>query len=132
MAKTAGSPKLKQAFEKHLAETEGQIERLEEIFQMLEIKPTGKKCPGILGILEEGSEVMEEAEDRDVRDAALIAAAQAVEHYEITRYGSLATWAEQLGMSEAKALLGQTLEEEKATDEALSELATADINVKAA
>jgi ferritin-like metal-binding protein YciE len=132
MAKKASSPKLKQAFEKHLAETEGQIERLEEIFQMLDVKPAGKKCPGILGILEEGSEVMEEAEDKDVRDAAMIAAAQAVEHYEITRYGSLAAWAEQLGMREAKDLLGQTLDEEKATDEALTELATADVNVKAA
>ena len=132
MAKKAGIPKLKQAFEKHLTETEGQIERLEEIFQMLDVKPAAKKCPGILGILEEGSEVMQEAEDKDVRDAAMIAAAQAVEHYEITRYGSLATWAEQLGMREAKDLLGQTLDEEKATDEALSELATADVNAKAA
>ncbi len=132
MAKKAGSPQLKQAFEKHLEETKGQIERLEEIFQMLDVKPAGKKCPGILGILEEGTEVMKEAEEKDVRDAAMIAAAQAVEHYEITRYGTLAAWADQLGMTEAKDLLGATLDEEKATDLALSELATASINQKAA
>lgn len=132
MAKKAGSPLLKQAFEKHLEETEGQIERLEQIFQLLDKRAVGKKCPGILGILEEGKEVMAEAEDKEVRDAAMIAAAQAVEHYEITRYGSLCEWADQLGMTEAKKLLGQTLEEEKKTDLALTKLATTSVNRKAA
>ena len=110
-------------FQKHRDETEAQIERLVEVFAIIEEKPQGKTCPGINGILEEGTEIMDEFKGSVALDAALIAAAQAVEHYEITRYGALATWAETLGLDDAAALLKETLDEEEQTDKDLSALA---------
>jgi ferritin-like metal-binding protein YciE len=131
MAKAAESDELKAAFEKHYAQTEAQVERLEEVFGIIDKKPQGKTCPGINGILEEGTEVMKEFKGSVALDAALIAAAQAVEHYEITRYGALTTWAETLGLNEAAALLKETLGEEEQTDEDLSALAESSANQKA-
>lgn len=132
MTKKASSKELATAFEQHLEETEGQVERLEQIFEMLGKAPRGKRCPAIDGLTEEASEIMQEAEDDTVRDAGILAAAQAVEHYEISRYGTLAAWADKLGMEDAAKLLRETLEEEKSTDERLSELALSEINVEAA
>lgn len=132
MAKAAESEELKQAFETHREETEGQIERLEEVFKMLGKAARGVQCEAINGIIEEGKEVMEDFAESAALDAGILAAAQAVEHYEITRYGSLKTWAEELGMSDAVRLLDQNLQEEKKTDKLLTELAEARINVKAA
>jgi ferritin-like metal-binding protein YciE len=123
MMKAAQSGELKTAFEKHLSQTEGQVQRLEEIFGLIDVKPKGKTCPAIDGILEEGGEVMKEYAKSPVIDAALIASAQAVEHYEITRYGTLKRWAENLGHSDAADLLDETLQEESQTDEDLSQLA---------
>jgi ferritin-like metal-binding protein YciE len=131
MAKKASSRKLQQAFTKHEKETERQVKRLEQVFQILGKRATGKKCPAIDGIIEEGEEVMKEAKDDTIRDAAMLAAAQSVEHYEISRYGTLVAWAEKMEMSDAAELLQQTLDEEKATDEALTELANSEINVEA-
>ena len=131
MAKAAQSEELKSAFEKHRDETEIQVERLDEVFASIEEKPQGKTCPGINGILEEGKEVMEEFKGSVALDAALIAAAQAVEHYEITRYGALCTWAETLGLDDAAALLKETLAEEEKTDEDLSALAESSANQEA-
>ncbi len=132
MARSAESPELKQAFQQHRDETEGHVERLQQIFEMLEKPARGKTCDAILGIIEEGKEVMEEFEGSDALDAGLTTAAQAVEHYEIARYGTLKTWAMQLGMKDAAALLDQTLQEEKKTDELLSGLACQTVNKKAA
>ena len=131
MAKAAESSELQAAFEKHRTETEAQIERLEEVFSIINEKPQGKTCPGINGILEEGAEVMKEFKGSPALDAALIAAAQAVEHYEITRYGALTTWAETLALDDAVALLKETLGEEEKTDEDLSALAESSANQKA-
>jgi ferritin-like metal-binding protein YciE len=131
MTKAARSDELKAAFQKHRAETEAQIERLVEVFAIIEEKVQGKTCPGINGILEEGAEVMGEFKGSVALDAALIAAAQAVEHYEITRYGALATWAKDLGLDEAVALLKETLGEEERTDKDLSALAESSANQKA-
>ena len=131
MAKAARSEKLKEAFEKHRTETEGQIERLEKVFAVIEQKPQGKTCAAINGITEEGAEIMEEYKGSPALDAGLLAAAQAVEHYEISRYGTLRTWAGQMGLSKAVRLLEQTLEEEKATDLSLTELAEAAVNQEA-
>jgi ferritin-like metal-binding protein YciE len=131
MAKKASSEELAEAFNTHVEETEGQVQRLEQVFELIEAKPKGKKCPAIDGIIEEGEEVMKEAEDDTVRDAGMVAAAQAVEHYEIARYGTLAAWARKLGMDDAAELLEETLEEEKATDEKLTELAESEINIEA-
>jgi len=131
MAKKASSRKLQQAFTKHQKETEHQVERLEEVFKLIGKRASGKDCPAIDGIIEEGEEVMKEAEDDTVRDAAMLAAAQSVEHYEISRYGTLVAWAEKMEMSDAAELLQATLEEEKATDETLTELAESEINVEA-
>jgi ferritin-like metal-binding protein YciE len=131
MAKKASSEDLSAAFEAHLEETEGQVERLEQIFEMLGKSARGKTCPAIDGIIEEAEEVMKEAETDTVRDAAMLAAAQAVEHYEISRYGTLKSWAEKLGMTEAVKLLEETLEQEKATDVKLSDLAESEINIDA-
>jgi ferritin-like metal-binding protein YciE len=128
MAKATQSEELTAAFEKHRTETEHQIERLERVFQSLDQPAKGKKCPGIEGILEEGKEIMEEFKGMPALDAGLLAAAQAVEHYEITRYGTLIAWAEKLGLQEAVPLLKETLEEEKNTDEALTELAETAVN----
>jgi ferritin-like metal-binding protein YciE len=123
LAKAATSPDLKQALTNHLEETEGQVSRLEQIAEMVGKKLTGKTCVGMKGVLEEGSEVLEETDKGTVRDAAMIAAAQRVEHYEIAGYGSAREFAKMLGLSEVASLLGKTLEEEKAADKLLSGIA---------
>lgn len=131
MAKKANSSELASAFEEHIEQTEGQVVRLEQIFEMLDKAPRGKRCPAIDGLAEEAGEIMQEAKDDTVRDAGILAAAQAVEHYEISRYGTLAAWADKLGMAEAAELLRETLQEEKDTDAKLSELALSEINIEA-
>lgn len=131
MAKAADSEEVSAAFEKHRAETEGQVERLEKVFELFGKAARGKTCPAIDGILEEGSEVMEDYEGAPALDAGLVASAQAVEHYEIARYGTLIAWAEQLDMAEAVELLKATLAEEEATDEALSALGEGGVNERA-
>jgi ferritin-like metal-binding protein YciE len=132
MAKTADSPELQQAFTKHLKETEGHVQRLERIFQELGQAARGKKCKGMEGLLEEGKEVLEEDGEPAVIDAALIASAQRVEHYEIAAYGCLRTYAQLLGYSQAEQLLQQTLKEEEAADQKLTELGESGINEAAA
>ena len=131
MARAAESDDLKAGFEKHREETEGHVDRLEQIFELLGKRAQGKTCPGIEGILEEGEEIMDEFKGTVALDAGLISAAQAVEHYEITRYGTLKRWAEELGMADAVELLDQTLQEEAAADEALTALADASANDRA-
>lgn len=131
MAKAAQNQELKAAFEKHHGETEEQVARLVKVFASIGQKPQGKKCAAIEGILDEGKEIMDEYKGSPALDAGLIAAAQAVEHYEITRYGTLATWADELGNSAGGKLLKATLAEEEDTDEALSELAETCINQQA-
>lgn len=131
MAKGAQSEELKAAFLKHEEETEGQIERLVQVFEIFGKRAQGKTCPAIDGILEEGEEVLEEYKDSPALDAGLIASAQAVEHYEITRYGTLKRWAELLGLDEAVALLDETLQQESKTDEDLTGLADSEINENA-
>ncbi len=131
MTKAATSPELKAAFEKHLKETEGQVERLETIFEALGEKPKGKTCKAMAGLVEEGSELMKEDIEPAVLDAGLIAAAQRVEHYEMAGYGTVRTYAKLLKNKEAEKLLQATLDEEAATDEALNELAESSINLKA-
>lgn len=130
MAKAASSNELRQGFEKHLKQTQGHVQRLEKIFQTLGESPKGKKCKGMEGLIEEGSEPMEEGYEGGVMDAALIGAAQRVEHYEIAGYGTVRSMADALGESDHVSLLEETLEEEKETDEKLSELA-AQINITA-
>jgi ferritin-like metal-binding protein YciE len=130
-AKAAQSEELRAAFEKHEAETERQIERLEQVFAAIDKKPQGKTCAAIIGITDEGAEIMKEYKGSPALDAGLLASAQAVEHYEITRYGTLIAWAEELGLENAVPLLQDTLEEEKATDEALSDIARTAINQQA-
>jgi ferritin-like metal-binding protein YciE len=131
MAKAAQSEDLRAAFEKHEQETEGQVDRLEQIFGLLEETAKGKTCDAINGIVDEGKEIMTEFKGSPALDAGLLAAAQAVEHYEISRYGTLKTWADELGLTEAVKLLDQTLQEEKKTDAALTELAQAAVNQEA-
>jgi ferritin-like metal-binding protein YciE len=131
MEKAAQSPDLKKAFAKHLTETKGQIERLERVFLAIDKKPQGKTCDAIVGITDEGAEIMKEYKGSPALDAGLLAAAQAVEHYEISRYGTLRTWAKELRLNDAVRLLDQTLAEEKKTDEALSALAEEAINQEA-
>ena len=131
MAKAANSDQLRAAFEKHHDETEGQIERLEQVFELLGKPARGKKCDAIEGILDESKEIMEEYEGEPALDAGLLAAAQAVEHYEISRYGTLKTWASKLGLKDAVKLLDQTLAEEKKTDDALTKLADTAVNAEA-
>src|SRR5712672_3579222 len=131
MAKAAQSEELKAAFEKHHGETEGQIERLEKVFAAIDKKPQGKSCAAIIGITDEGAEIMKDYKGSPALDAGLLAAAQAVEHYEISRYGTLIAWAEELGLGDAVTLLEETLEEEKATDQALTEIAKTAINQQA-
>ena len=132
MARMAEAPALKDAFEHHREETEQQIENLEKVFEHLGMKPRGVTCEAIDGILEEGKEIMEEAETGDARDAGMIAAAQAVEHYEITRYGTMIAWAKTLGMHEAATLLKANLDQEYAADSKLSKLAETTLNREAA
>ena len=131
MAKAATNEDLKAGFLEHLEQTQGQVERLEQIFEKLDVKPRGKKCKAMEGLIEEGKEVMEEAGD-DVLDASLIAAAQKVEHYEIAGYGCARTYAHLLGDEEAANLLQQTLDEEAQTDKRLTQIAESSINVEAA
>jgi len=132
MARNAQSEDLKSAFKTHQEQTEGQIERLEQVFEMVGKPARGKLCPAIVGIVEEGKEIMEDFAGSDALDAGLLSAAQAVEHYEISRYGTLKTWAGQLGLTEAVPLLEATLKEEKETDALLSRLAEETVNQKAA
>jgi ferritin-like metal-binding protein YciE len=132
MAKAAASDQLRAAFEKHHDETEGQIGRLEQIFELLDKPARGKKCDAIEGILDEGKEIMDEYKGASALDAGLLAAAQAVEHYEISRYGTLKSWAGKLGMNEAVRLLDQTLNEEKKTDDTLTKIAETAVNAEAA
>src|SRR3712207_3171589 len=132
MAKSAESDELRNAFETHRTETEGQVDRLEQVFEMLGKRPQAKTCEAMQGILAEGEEVMEDFAESEALDAGLLAAAQAVEHYEITRYGTLKSWATQLGMNDAVRLLEETLQEEKKTDQLLTQLAESALNQKAA
>ena len=132
MVEKATDPKLRQGFETHLRETEGHVKRLEQVFQMHGVSAKAVTCPAIDGILKEASEVAGEVEDKEVLDAALVAAAQAVEHYEITRYGTLVAWAKQLGRDDCAAVLQKTLDEEKATDKKLTDMAESAVNRKAA
>jgi ferritin-like metal-binding protein YciE len=128
MAKAAQLQELAAAFEKHEGQTEGQVARLEKVFEMIDAKPQGKTCDAIVGIIEEGQEVMKEYKGSPALDAGLLAAAQAVEHYEISRYGTLKSWAEELGLDDAVQLLDETLAEEKETDLALTQLAETAVN----
>ena len=128
MAKAAQSEHLQAAFEKHEGETEQQIDRLEQVFASIGETPKGKTCDAIMGILDEGKEIMDEYKGMPALDAGLLAAAQAVEHYEISRYGTLKCWASELGYKDAVKLLDATLKEEKATDSALSQLAISEVN----
>jgi ferritin-like metal-binding protein YciE len=128
LAKAAQSPNLKAAFEKHLTETDGQVDRLEQVFASIDETARSKTCDAIMGILDEGKEVMSEYKGMPALDAGLLAAAQAVEHYEISRYGTLKTWANELGYREAVKLLDATLKEEKNTDNTLSQIAESEVN----
>lgn len=132
MEDKASNASLKKGFKDHRKETEKHIERLEEVFKLCDQKPTGQKCPAIEGIIKEGDEVMKEIKDAETRDAAIVAAAQAAEHYEIARYGALIAWAQRLGLEEAKHILRDTLAEEKDADSKLTRLAEDRLNMKAA
>jgi ferritin-like metal-binding protein YciE len=128
MAKSASDPELRKAFEHHLKQTEGHVARLERIFKSIDSSPRGKTCKGMQGVIEEGKDIMQEGDRGSVMDAALIAAAQRVEHYEIAAYGALRTYAELLGQDDAAKLLQQTLTEEEQTDQLLNQLAEGGIN----
>jgi ferritin-like metal-binding protein YciE len=132
MAKQTSSPELRQAFEHHEKQTQGQVERLQRIFEMMGKNASGKICEAIAGLVKEGNQVMSEAQKGEVMDARLIASAQAIEHYEIARYGTLRTWANQLDLQEAAKLLEQTLEEEKEADKLLNKIAMQQLNRRAA
>jgi ferritin-like metal-binding protein YciE len=132
MIAKASDPQLKQAFQAHLGETENHVSRLEQVFKMQGAEVKGVDCPAIDGIIDEAEDVVSEVEDREVLDAALVAAAQAVEHYEIVRYGTLIAWAKQLGRNDAAGVLAKTLEEEKGADKKLTGLAESRLNLKAA
>ena len=131
MAKAASSPDLKKAFEKHRQETEGHVKRLEQVFGLIDAKPQAKTCDAIMGIVKEGEGVIEDYTDSPAMDAALIGVAQSVEHYEMSRYGTLKCWAVELGVKGAEKLLDATLQEEKKADAALSELALTAVNPEA-
>jgi ferritin-like metal-binding protein YciE len=131
MAKNAQSPDLQKAFQEHLRQTEGQVERIERIFQELEGSPRGKKCVGMEGLIEEGNELLQEDTEPDVLDAGLIAAAQKVEHYEIAGYGTARAWAQRLGYDKAARLLQETLEEESLANEKLTKIAESHVNMEA-
>jgi ferritin-like metal-binding protein YciE len=128
MAKAAQAPELKQAFEKHETETEEHVTRLEQVFEEIDEAPRGKTCDAIMGIIEEGQEIMKEYKGKPALDAGLLAAAQAVEHYEMSRYGSLRTWAKELGLGKAASLLEATLKEEKNADATLTKIAEDSVN----
>jgi ferritin-like metal-binding protein YciE len=132
MVEKATDPQLKQGFQTHLRETENHVKRLEQVFQIVGQKAQGVDCPAIDGILKEANHVVGEVDNKSVLDAALIAAAQAVEHYEMTRYGTLIAWANELGRKDCVSLLQQTLDEEKATDKKLTSMAESQVNRKAA
>ena len=132
MIEKATDPQLKQGFQSHLAETKNHVKRLEEVFKMHGVEISGVDCPAIDGIIEEADDVAGEVDDKQVLDAALIGAAQTVEHYEIARYGTLIAWAKQLGRSDCASLLQKNLDEEKAADKKLTSLAESKINRKAA
>jgi ferritin-like metal-binding protein YciE len=132
MVEKASDPQLKQAFQSHLAETKDQVGRLNQVFRLHDQEPSGVDCPAIDGIIEEADDVVGEVADSTVLDAALIAAAQAVEHYEISRYGTLIAWARQLGRNDCAELLQRNLDEEKAADKKLTALAESRVNQKAA
>ena len=132
MAEKATDPQLKQAFQTHLAETKGHVTRVEEVFRLHGHEAKGVNCPVIDGLVEEAEEIMSDADDPEVLDAALLSAAQAVEHYEITRYGTLIAWAQQLGKNDIAALFKQTLAEEKAADQKLTTIAEGAVNLRAA
>ena len=131
MARAAESDELRQAFETHKEETQGQVERLEQVFEIVGKRAAGKTCEAMQGLVAEGQEIMEEFKGSDALDAGLIASAQTIEHYEISRYGTLKAWAEQLGMRDAVKLLEQTLNEEKKTDQLLTKLAESSANRQA-
>jgi ferritin-like metal-binding protein YciE len=131
MEKAAQTGELKKAFAKHRTETEGHVARLEKVFALIDKKPQAKTCDAIVGITDEGAEIMKEYKGSPALDAGLLAAAQAVEHYEISRYGTMKTWAQELGLHDAVRLLDQTLLEEKKTDEALTEIAKTAVNQRA-
>lgn len=132
MAQAAQSPDLKDAFETHEGQTETHVERLEQVFELIGKPAQQKTCNAILGIIDEGKEVMSEFEGTEALDAGLLAGAQAVEHYEISRYGTMVTWAKTLGLDDVAELLAQTLDEEEATDQVLSEIAKTTVNAEAA
>lgn len=132
MVKKAGDSKLKQALDTHRRETEGQVQRLENVFKLMDTPARGKKCEAIEGIIAEAKSHMDEIEDAEVLDAGMIGSAQAVEHYEITRYGTLIAWARQIGRDDAVELLEANLEEERNADELLTKIAEAAVNRKAA
>jgi ferritin-like metal-binding protein YciE len=132
MIEKATNPQLKQSFEKHLRETEGHVKRVEQVFQMHGKEPKAVDCPAMDGIIKEANEIAGEVDDKQVLDAALLAAAQAVEHYEITRYGTLMAWAKELGRKDCASVLAKNLDEEKATDKKLTELAESRVNLQAA
>ncbi len=132
LAKKASNDQLRQALQQHLQETERHIERLEQIFEQLEMPAKGKKCEGMKHLIEEGNDMIADADDDATRDAVMIASAQKVEHYEIATYGTLRTWANLLGKNEAAALLEETLEEEKEADLKLTSIAESGVNVAAA
>ena len=132
MIEKATDPKLKEAFKGHLAETRGHVKRVEQVFQMHGVEIEGVDCPAIDGIIEEADDIAGEVDDKQVLDAALIAAAQAVEHYEMARYGTLVAWAKQLGRNDSATVLQQNLEEEKGADKKLTALAESSVNRKAA
>ena len=131
MTKSAESPEISQLFEQHRGETEGQIERLEQVFELLGKRPQGKPCEAMIGLVEEGKEIMDEFKGSPALDAGLVSSAQAIEHYEIARYGTLRTWALELGLTDAAGLLQTTLDEEQATDLALTSIATSVVNQNA-
>jgi ferritin-like metal-binding protein YciE len=132
MIEKASDPQLKQAFQSHLGETKGHVQRVEQVFKMHGVDVKGIDCPAIDGIIEEAEEVAGEVDDKQVLDAALIAAAQAVEHYEMTRYGTLVAWAKQLGRNDCASVLQKNLDEEKAADKKLNDIAERSVNRKAA
>jgi ferritin-like metal-binding protein YciE len=131
MRRAANSDELKQAFETHLEETQGQVEKLEQVFELLDVAKRAKRCEAMAGLITEGQEVIEEVEDPEVRDAGLIVAAQKVEHYEIAGYGSVIAMAKQLGKADAVPLLEEILQQEKATDQKLNQLALGRVNKQA-
>lgn len=132
MSKKATSPELKQGIDEHLRETEGQVERLEQVFEKIDKRAVAKKCEALDGLISEAEEVMSEVEDKQTLDAAIISSAQSVEHYEIARYGTLCAWAQQLGLNDVASTLNETLEEEKSADRKLSSLAEGAVNQRAA